>query len=47
MKNLTVIISLITMLALAGCGRKSALEAPEGAPPPDPDRPVILDPLVK
>ena len=48
MKNPAILISLIVMLALAGCGRKNALETPEGAPPPpDPDRPVVLDPLVK
>ena len=53
-RNLTVVLGVA--LLLAACGRKSDLERP--APPPNiskdaggksanPDRPFILDPLVK
>ena len=42
-----LIIFGVAALLLAGCGRKGAMEMPEGATPPDKDRPVVLDPLIK
>ncbi|PLX35723.1 MAG: hypothetical protein C0605_08570 [Hyphomicrobiales bacterium] len=44
--RLLIIFGLATLM-LAGCGRKGPLEMPEGATPPDRDRPFVLDPLVK
>lgn len=47
MKTRLLIIFGLAVLLLAGCGRKGPLEMPEGTPPPDKDKPFVLDPLVK
>ncbi len=42
-----MIIALSLAFVLAGCGARGKPEPPPGASPPDPDRAIVLDPLVK
>jgi len=41
------VILLILSAGLAACGARGALEPPPDAPKQQPDREIILDPLVK
>jgi len=42
-----MIVALGLAFALAGCGARGKPEPPPGSTPPDPDREIVLDPLVK
>lgn len=47
MRTRMLIIFGLAVLLLSGCGRKGPLEMPENTPPPDKDKPFVLDPLIK
>ncbi|WP_342640682.1 LPS translocon maturation chaperone LptM [Rhodoligotrophos ferricapiens] len=47
MQRTRTIAALVLMaLSLASCGVRGPLEPPPGAKEPDPDEPVLLDPLI-
>ncbi|WP_170984223.1 LPS translocon maturation chaperone LptM [Rhodoligotrophos defluvii] len=47
MRRTTAIAALVlTALSLAGCGVRGPLDPPPGGREPDPEEPVLLDPLI-